>query len=516
MRSLSPLPRTTMQRFAAAQHGPRQRDEFGDAHAASHRAARPAHACARPAPGRPAKRSGSTASRGGPVEQPVDLVLAHHLGQRPLLAGALDRPGRIVAAPALRIEEAVELAQRRQPARAAGLGKAAGGERGRHRRGAVGVGGHQRAARPRHETAGVLEIAAIGGDGVVGRAALDRHHLQEGLDVDAVAAGSPAAASAPGVGARLMAGGGRPCRRARRTARDHGGFPARRLDEVDERGHDAVDDGGKDRRASSGGGRGSASRGLANSLVGRRFGIDPLLARTGAGRKRRRAKRLTRARCDFKIPRLSAYGKDGCRRTAAEGRNEKRDSAGDTGTIQDRLGRAFRRPRGPDGRRQDHGRTPARRAARPALPRHRPRDRAGLAHVDPGAFRGLWRAGVPRAGGPRRSRRLAAKARRWWPPAAAPTCTRKPGARSPRAAVTVWLKADLDTLMDRVRAQGQPAAAEARTIRGTMMQRLIDSAIPSMPKPTSPSSTRNVKREDVVAPKSSRRWIATSTTETDR
>ena len=121
--------------------------------------------------------------RAGRGDQAGDLVLGEELGQRATLPRAVDDRRRIVAAPALGGEEAVELAQRREPScrrarRHAGLREM--GEVAADRRA---VGGRQAAAAPPQEGGEVAEVAGIGLAGVGGGVALGRQHLQEGVEI---------------------------------------------------------------------------------------------------------------------------------------------------------------------------------------------------------------------------------------------------------------------------------------------------------------------------------------------
>ena len=121
--------------------------------------------------------------RTGPLpaggDQGLDLRLIEQAGQRPLPARTVDGLGRIVRAPALQIDKAMELADGRE---------AAGGGRRRHAapRQLAQIGAHRRVVRTLRAETATLEkakvigqIAPIGVQGVPGRAALDRHHFEE-------------------------------------------------------------------------------------------------------------------------------------------------------------------------------------------------------------------------------------------------------------------------------------------------------------------------------------------------
>ena len=78
----------------------------------------------------------------GRRDQGLDLRLVEQPGQRPLLAGAVHGLGRIVRPAAFEIDEAMELAQRRQAARDGGRRHATPGQLaqiGAHRRGVGGL-----------------------------------------------------------------------------------------------------------------------------------------------------------------------------------------------------------------------------------------------------------------------------------------------------------------------------------------------------------------------------------------
>src|SRR5262249_59112122 len=70
-----------------------------------------------PRGGCPARRTIGLAAVTGGGEQAIDLLDAEHARQLAAALGPLDDRGRIVAAPSLCVEEAIELADRRQPAR---------------------------------------------------------------------------------------------------------------------------------------------------------------------------------------------------------------------------------------------------------------------------------------------------------------------------------------------------------------------------------------------------------------
>ena len=93
--------------------------------------------------------------------------------------GPLDDGGRIVAPVPLGIEKAIELADRRQPPRHRGGGKAAVGER---RQIGAQVGGRgNREARPAadEKPRKIVKVAPIGGERVCRAPALGRDHVQE-------------------------------------------------------------------------------------------------------------------------------------------------------------------------------------------------------------------------------------------------------------------------------------------------------------------------------------------------
>ena len=120
----------------------------------------------------------------------MDVGDGEHLGQGPAAARPLDRGRRIVAAMAFGVEEAMELADRRQPARHRGGRESSCGQRAE-------IGAHVIAARRRDAAArraqvrGIIrEIARIGRQRVCGGAALGRQHVEIKLDETAVGRGA--------------------------------------------------------------------------------------------------------------------------------------------------------------------------------------------------------------------------------------------------------------------------------------------------------------------------------------
>ena len=117
----------------------------------------------------------------GGRDQRLDLGLVEQLGQRPLPARAVDRLGRIVRPAAFQVDEAMELADRRQAARHGGARHAALRQLAQIRAHRRGIGGLH-AERARLQKAPIVgEVAPVGVERVAARAALDRHHLEEGL-----------------------------------------------------------------------------------------------------------------------------------------------------------------------------------------------------------------------------------------------------------------------------------------------------------------------------------------------
>jgi len=119
----------------------------------------------------------------GGLEQLTDLGLAQQLGQRPALARRVDGGDGIVRSHALAHEEAVELANGRQPPRRRArrhAGAIEGGEIGAQGRG---IGRRQLGAATGEKAGKIGEIARIGLDRVVRGVALGTQHLDEAFEV---------------------------------------------------------------------------------------------------------------------------------------------------------------------------------------------------------------------------------------------------------------------------------------------------------------------------------------------
>src|SRR5579885_1336039 len=111
------------------------------------------------------------------------LLLAKELRQGPAEPRRIEDARRIVAAHALGEEEAVKLAERREPAGAGARRQAGARDASEVAPQRVGVGGLEGDARGGEETREIVEIVAVGGDGETRGAALGREHFEEGLDM---------------------------------------------------------------------------------------------------------------------------------------------------------------------------------------------------------------------------------------------------------------------------------------------------------------------------------------------
>ena len=96
--------------------------------------------------------------------------------------GPFQHRGRIVAAFSFRVEEAIELAHRRQPPRQRGGLEAALGEAAEKSAQVVGVGAGDGAAGGAQMRGEIGEIVAIGGERILAGAALGRQHVEEQFD----------------------------------------------------------------------------------------------------------------------------------------------------------------------------------------------------------------------------------------------------------------------------------------------------------------------------------------------
>src|SRR5207253_707020 len=105
-----------------------------------------------------------------------------HLWQWAAALWPLDDRGRVVAAVSLGIEETIELANRRQPPRCRGGGKAALCERAQIGAHVLGRGLGDAASTRMQMRREVGEVAAIGGKRVGAGAALGHEHVEKGLD----------------------------------------------------------------------------------------------------------------------------------------------------------------------------------------------------------------------------------------------------------------------------------------------------------------------------------------------
>ena len=131
-----------------------------------------------------------------------------------------------------------------------------------------------------------------------------------------------------------------------------------------------------------------------------------------------------------------------------------------------RLGAPPHRAHRHDGRRQDRDGAPTRRPPRARLRRQRHRDRDRRRHGDPRHLRPPRRALLPRPREPRRRPADRRRRRASSPPAAAPSSTPPPAHSIKAGCFSVWIKADFDVLMRRVRKRSnRPAAAHARPRR---------------------------------------------------
>jgi hypothetical protein len=119
----------------------------------------------------------------GGGEQAVDLLDAEHPRQFAPALGSFDDRGRVIATPPFGIEETIELADRRKPARDRACCEFALGE-------VAQIAAHivrcriRDAAFPGHQiVAEILQIAPIGRERVRTCATLGREHVEEQLDV---------------------------------------------------------------------------------------------------------------------------------------------------------------------------------------------------------------------------------------------------------------------------------------------------------------------------------------------
>ena len=117
----------------------------------------------------------------GGGDQRLDLGLVEQPRQGALPARTVDRLGRIIRPTPFQVHEAMELADRRQAARHGGARHAALRQLAQIRAHRSGIGGLHGEGAPLEKAAIVGEIAPVGVERVSARAALDRHHLEEGL-----------------------------------------------------------------------------------------------------------------------------------------------------------------------------------------------------------------------------------------------------------------------------------------------------------------------------------------------
>src|SRR5690606_1628444 len=144
----------------------------------------------------------------GGGEEPVHLGDRQYLGQRATRARGGDDARGVVAADAVGAEEAVELPDGAQPARAARCRKALRRERGQVGDHLLARGGGRGGAAGAEEGEIIGQIAPIGVDGVARRAALGAQHLEEGLEQVRLAHSTPGCRVTTSLSAAGASGGG--------------------------------------------------------------------------------------------------------------------------------------------------------------------------------------------------------------------------------------------------------------------------------------------------------------------